>query len=94
MMCFSSSCYVALFVWGFVSSYCVVWFVVVLLWHLVCRCLIIAFGLSSSYCNVWFVFDLLRRGVCRHIVVSLYLCRGDSDRKSGFDSLKISDYGR
>ena len=50
--------------------------------------------LSSSYYSVWFILCLLRCGVFRRLIITLYLCVSDSDKKNGFDQLKISDYDR
>ena len=46
------------------------------------------FVLSLSYC----VFGLLRCGAFCRLVAAFYLCGGDSDRQSGVDQSKISDY--
>ena len=46
------------------------------------------FVLSLSYC----IFGLLRCNVFCRLVVALYLCGGDSDRQSGVNQSKISDY--
>ena len=49
--------------------------------------------LSSSYYGVCFVLGLLRR-VFRRLVAILYLYERDSNKQSGFDQSKISDYDR
>ena len=74
------------------SSYCSVWYVVVLLQRLVCYCLIEAFSLLPSYCDIWFVVILLQLLVCCCPIVVFNLCGGDSVRHNEFGQSKILNY--